>query len=110
MSDTLRAAAQQALEALRAGVRAINHLGGAKEAVPLHDAIDALRVALAAAVAEPLTDGEKSLLWVRLFGPHVKPQHRLPRTYVSRDGFDAIVRAIERAHGIAPASAPKEAP
>jgi hypothetical protein len=45
MTD-LRTAAQQALEALRTGVRSINHLGGTKEAVPLHEAITALKAAL----------------------------------------------------------------
>lgn len=38
---------QQALEALRHGVRAINYLGGAKEAMPLHEAIFAIDAALA---------------------------------------------------------------
>lgn len=36
---------EQAIEALRIGVREINRLGGAKEAVPLHEAIAALRAA-----------------------------------------------------------------
>jgi len=35
----------QAIEALWVGVREINRLGGAKEAVPLHEAIAALRAA-----------------------------------------------------------------
>ena len=50
----LRQAAQAALEALRYGVRTINHLGGAIEAVPLHDAIDALSTALAEPQPEPV--------------------------------------------------------
>ena len=55
MTD-LRTAAQQALEALRTGVRSINHLGGTKEAVPLHEAITALKAAL----AEPEPDDPAS--------------------------------------------------
>ena len=44
----LKKTAQAALEALQNGVRTINHLGGAIEAMPLHDAIATLRTALAA--------------------------------------------------------------
>ena len=43
-----------ALDALWSGVRSINHLGGAKEAVPLHEAIEACRAALAAPAAGPV--------------------------------------------------------
>ena len=45
MSD-LRAA-QQALEALRHGVKRLNHRGGTVECLPLHEAITVLKAALA---------------------------------------------------------------
>lgn len=52
MSD-LRKAADAAIYALRYGVKTINHLGGAIEAMPLHDAIESLRAALADPQPEP---------------------------------------------------------
>lgn len=57
--SNLREAAQAARMALRHGVRAINNLGGAIEAAPLHDAIEILDAALAAPQPKPLTMGEQ---------------------------------------------------
>lgn len=48
----------------------------------------------------PLTDGEQSLLWAKLFGPNAPSHTKLHRSYVRRDDFEQITRAIEAAHGI----------
>lgn len=48
----------------------------------------------------PLSDGEKSLIWARLFGPDATIHTKLHGSYVRRDSFDEVVRALEAAHGI----------
>lgn len=55
MND-LRTAAQQALEALWHGVKRLNHRGGTVECLPLHDAITALKAALAEPVQAKFDD------------------------------------------------------
>lgn len=50
---TLEAALTVAEEALKVGVREINMLGGAKEAVPLHSALTTLRAAMRAVEVKP---------------------------------------------------------
>ena len=63
MSD-LRTAAQQALEALWHGVKRLNHRGGTVECLPLHEAITALKAALAEPVQEPDTNSvHENIRW-----------------------------------------------
>lgn len=54
MTDKLRAAAEQALEALNVGIMKMNALGCAIECMPLHYANKALREALAEPALEPV--------------------------------------------------------
>ena len=53
-----------------------------------------------APVAQPLTDGQRSLLWAKHFGPNVMPQDRQRNCHLTIAGFDFVVRLIECAHGI----------
>lgn len=49
---------------------------------------------------QPLTSGERSLLYVKRFGPSVKTAHKLYLCHLTIDGFDAIVKDVEAAHEI----------
>ncbi len=89
---TLRAAAQQALEALEQ-IRTPIRINTALDAYDESRAIAALRTALAEPERKPLTDKEIELLAVK-HAPPIDP------AFAQHDDFIEFARAIERAHGI----------
>ncbi len=99
----LRAAAQQALEALEVGdwyidqlemiVYSVDDTGTHEERAKVQAAITTLRAALAEPERKPLTDEEIELLAVK-HAPPIDP------AFAKDDDFIEFARAIERAHGI----------